>query len=312
MTSNPALELFVQILNRVSILYLGAPALAGRDVRRASSEAHRAVIRAVVAGDTDLARRRMRRHLDAEAEFLRSRRPSRQLLGPTLRDAIPPRTKRAEGIARDVFVDVVEEGWPVGQLLGSEPELIEQHDASRAVLREAVRLLEYHHIAVMRRGPGGGLFVAEPNQNAIVEAVTVYLEQRGIEPAQLSEVRMGVELASLDLAISRLDADSTDRLRAVLEAEQSAELAAFPEVGRDLHVAIADVTGNRVLALMTAVLLRLSARHREALPGAQAPEISDSIVRAHRAIVDAMVSGDRDLARFRMRRHLAAMVPWLR
>jgi len=96
------------------------------------------VIRAVVAGDTDLARRRMRRHLDAEAEFLRSRRPSRQLLGPTLRDAIPPRTKRAEGIARDVFVDVVEEGWPVGQLLGSEAELIERHDASRAVLREAL------------------------------------------------------------------------------------------------------------------------------------------------------------------------------
>ena len=51
-----------------------------------------------------------------------------------------------------------------GDLVGTEPELIEREGVSRALLREAVRLLEHHHIARMRRGPGGGLFVMAPER----------------------------------------------------------------------------------------------------------------------------------------------------
>jgi hypothetical protein len=41
-----------------------------------------------------------------------------------------------------------------------------EHLVSRSVLREAVRLLKYHAVATMRRGPGGGLVVAQPQAQA--------------------------------------------------------------------------------------------------------------------------------------------------
>ena len=44
----------------------------------------------------------------------------------------------ASVIARRIEDDVVERGWPVGEVLGSETDLLERFGVSRAVFREAV------------------------------------------------------------------------------------------------------------------------------------------------------------------------------
>jgi DNA-binding FadR family transcriptional regulator len=225
MSGNPALEVFVDILNQASNLYLAGPSEVRGAVRNESAAAHAAIVRAVVAGKPDLARHRMRRHLRAEAEFLRRRRSSHQLLGARLRGTITPvGAKRAEATARDILADVVAKGWPVGAQMGSEAELMERHGVSRAVLREAVRLLEHHRIAAMRRGPGGGLFVTEPGVDAITDAVANYQERKGIEAGQLAEMRVGVELAAIELVVDRLDEDGVARLEDALIAHQPSDI----------------------------------------------------------------------------------------
>ena len=114
----------------------------------------------MIGGDDGLARRRMRTHLEAEAAFLRRRRSARQVLDPSVAMAGPAGNKGAEQVARSIFRDIVARNLPEpGTLLGSEAELTAKYEVSRAVFREAVRILEHHQIATMRRGPGGGLFV---------------------------------------------------------------------------------------------------------------------------------------------------------
>ena len=63
----------------------------------------------------------------------------------------------------------------MGEVFGSEVALLERYRVSRAVLREAVRLLEYHAVATTRRGPGGGLVVAEPQAQASIDTIALYL-----------------------------------------------------------------------------------------------------------------------------------------
>ena len=70
-----------------------------------------------------------------------------------------PRGKLAEVLAADIADDIAASGWQVGSVFGTETALLERYRVSRAALREAVRLLEYHEVAHMRRGPGGGLVV---------------------------------------------------------------------------------------------------------------------------------------------------------
>ena len=313
-TRNPAIELFVDILNRVSALYTDL-SLLGPDEARESAAAHGRIAEAILAGDSSTARHRMRRHLGAEHAWLRRHRQSRQLLDPSGPDGVGLTgggNKRAEGVARAVFAQVARAGWPVGEQLGSEPDLMARYGVSRAVLREAVRLLEHHSIATMRRGPGGGLFVTEPRLSTVGDTVALYLERRGMGAESLAELRAGVELAALDRVLDKIDDGVRAGLRDALEAERNATDADFVEVvGHDLHTALAALTRNPVLELIVLVLLRLTRLHIVNPTGRRPRALIDELTRTHGRIVEAILAEDRELARHRMRRHLDAIRPFM-
>jgi DNA-binding FadR family transcriptional regulator len=310
-TRNPALELFVDILNRVSTLYFSDRRALTTGTVVESRHAHARIADAVAAGDAPLARRRMRKHLEAEFEFLRRRRSVRQLLPDTVLGAAAT-SKRAEGVARDILQEVVAGNAEPGHLIGSEAELMQRHGASRAVLREAVRLLEHHRIASMRRGPGGGLFVVTPDVGAVTDVVALYLARHGMQVRDLAELRTRVELVLVDLVVARLDDDGIEQLRASSEREEQASDGEFADAGHDLHGALADLAGNHVLELVALVLIRLTRMHQiERLPRASRRRIREEVRRTHAGIVEAIVARDAERARHRMRRHLDAVADHL-
>jgi DNA-binding FadR family transcriptional regulator len=313
LTRNPALELFVEILNRVPVLYFRDPAAFTATTFSESQHAHERIAMAVIAGDAGLARHRMRKHLQAEADFLRRRRSSQQLLPDTVTVGGGVSSKRAEDVARAVLQDVISEDLAPGYLLGSESELIERYGVSRAVFREAVRLLEHHHIAAMRRGPGGGMFVSAPSVDAVTDVVAVYLAHRGLKVADLADLRNRLELVLVDLAAQRIDQVGTIRLRDALEREKNASDAEFAEAGHDLHGVIAALGGNRALELVTLVLIRLTRLHQiDRLSDAVRQKVADEVPRTHEGIAKAIFDGDGELARYRLRRHLEVLAKYLR
>jgi DNA-binding FadR family transcriptional regulator len=304
---NPAVELFVEVLNRVAMLYSSGWQTFGPALHVETLRAHARIAEAVMSGDSGTARHRMRRHLEAEAEYLRNRRSTRQLM-PDSVVALgqPGNGKRAEAVARRLTQSIVAEGLRPGQLVGTEPQLIEREGVSRAVLREAVRLLEHHQIARMRRGPGGGLFVFEPSAAAVTDVTAIYLARHGMQLADLAEVRTGVEVEIAGLAAARIDAVGIARLTDALESEANAPAQA--DVVHGLHAAAAAAAGNRVLELMALVFIRLSRIYQiERLAPKARKEISAEVLRTHEGIAAAIESGDRELARHRMRRHLDAL-----
>ena len=305
---NPALELFVDVLNQVAMLYSSDWRSYGSAARTQTVEAHARIAEAVVSGDPGLTRHRMRKHLEAEGEYLRRRRSTRQILPDRVVLSESDNGKRAETVARNISQLVVEEGMEPGQLVGTEPELIDQQGVSRAVFREAVRLLEHHQIARMRRGPGGGLFVVEPSSSAVTSIAAIYLARRGMRLSELAELRTGVEVAIVDLAASRIDANGKAQLDEALEREATSTEEERAEVVHDLHAAVAAVSHNRVLELVALVLIRLSRLNQiERLAANAKEQIRAEVLHTHQGIADAVSSGDRELARHRMRRHLNAL-----
>jgi DNA-binding FadR family transcriptional regulator len=83
-------------------------------------------------------------------------------------------------VARRIEDGIVSAGWPVGRNLGSEQDLQDRYGVSRAVLREALRLVQHHQVARMRRGPGGGLFVTAPDAAPATRAMVIYLDYVGV------------------------------------------------------------------------------------------------------------------------------------
>jgi DNA-binding FadR family transcriptional regulator len=315
LTRNPALELFVDILNRVAFLYFrGGAGTLSEATLSASRAAHARIIEAVLDHDADTAARRMRRHLEAESTFLQNRKLARQVMPRSVALGGGVSNKRAEDVARAILQDVVADDIPPGTLLGSQAALIERYGASRAVFREALRLLEHHQIATMRRGPGGGLFVSAPSVRGVSGVVAVYLARRDISMVDLVELRIRVELALVDLAVARADDDQSQaELNDALEHERGLSVAEFADGGHDLHAVIAGLAGNRALELVLLVLLRLMRLHQlEEVTDEERAVAALEVSKAHGAIADAITGGDVELARRRMRRHLEAIGGYLR
>jgi DNA-binding FadR family transcriptional regulator len=312
-TKNGPLAFSVALLSRLARLYSPDPSRIGHQTFAASARAHREIIDAVVAGDVGLTRYRMRKHLEAEAEYMR-RRAHHRVLDTAILRTLDHHDKRGEVVARELLLEVVRNGWPVGSLLGSEAELMERFGVSRSVLREAVRLLEHHQIASMRRGPGGGLFVARPGVEPIVAAVALQLERNGVLPSELFELRTAVELTVVELAVKRLDETGEHALRDALERERSASrvIEEFVAIGHDLHDVLAAASGNPVLELFSMVLTRLTRLHQNVPPGGDPAAGSVEVRRTHARIVEAILDRDTELARHRMRRHLDALTSWVR
>ncbi len=276
--------------------------------QRRGHHAHARIAEALMAGDAGLAQKRMRKHRETEAELFRRRRPTRQLLPDSVVLAQSVGGKGAETVARNITQIIVTQGLRPGELVGTEPELIEREGVSRALLREAVRLLEHHQIARMRRGPGGGLFVMAPSACAVTEVVALYLARRGMRLAELAELRTGVEVAIADLAAERIDDVGALGLQEALVREEHATEEEQAELIQGLHAAVAAAAQNRVLQLVALVLIRLSRLNEiERLAPKARTQIQAEVRCTHEGIASAVEAGDRELARHRMRRHLEAL-----
>ena len=230
-----------------------------------------------------------------------------------------PRSERpvklAEELAEKIERSIVARKWPVGAVLGSEAELLARFGVSRAVLREAARILEHHQTARMRRGPGGGLVVAHPDASAVVRSAALVLDFEKATAAQLSDARLVIELAATERAAQRIDEAGIEKLRAGLAREKRELDSGVPSevVMHDLHVTIAELSGNPVLPLFVRVLTKVMEEHyvQRRPPKKDLASMVSRTHRSHEKLVDAIVRGDIGLARHRMQRDLEAILPYL-
>ena len=101
-------------------------------------------------------------------------------------------------LAYRITAQVRRQSLAVGRVIGSEPALIARYGVSRAVFREAVRMLEFFGVVEVRRGKDGGLAVARMDATGTVGSALLYLSFAGTGPARTREL------------LARIRADGTD------------------------------------------------------------------------------------------------------
>lgn len=172
-----------------------------------------------------------------------------------------PAPKRAQEIAEAIGAEIVRLGWPVGQSLGTQDELRERHGVSRAVLREAFRLVESQGSAVMRRGGSGGLIVARPAPAAAASTLVTYLDIIGVTSEEVLEARLVLEAEMVAQATERLTAERAQSLRRLVDQLQAAKDRQAPST--ELRNVLAQTTQNTVLELFIQTLTQLAGVRRK-------------------------------------------------
>jgi DNA-binding FadR family transcriptional regulator len=222
---------------------------------------------------------------------------------PRAAPGFPARTKLAERVAAEIETRIIRNRWPTGHVIGSEVDLLEAYGVSRAILREAIRILEHQSIAAMRKGPGGGLVVGEPSAAVVSRAIAVYFRHQGVDPAQLLEVRAAIESTVLQLVHAKMTPAMIAQLRRHLDADEG------PTAHHSLHhfhLMLAAMTGNPGIELFVQCLVMLT----DVQTAEATHQTSNSAAKLHSAhvrIADALIAGDLNRAMRAMSAHIHAL-----
>ena len=193
-----------------------------------------------------------------------------------------------------------------GHKLPPEREMAEHFQTSRVALREALRALEKEGLITIKRGAGGGAFVADFDNalHALADSLNTVVKLGSAKSANLTEIRSILEPEITRLATLRATAEDINAIEAVVIAQEreleGGELSR--KLDMDFHRCVAEAAHNPV---MNIVVNAVNQSIRDSiLRSKRTVEMRKRVVTYHRNIFEAVRNGNADLARQVMSAHV--------
>jgi GntR family transcriptional regulator, transcriptional repressor for pyruvate dehydrogenase complex len=193
-----------------------------------------------------------------------------------------------------------------GHKLLPEREMAEKFQTSRVALREALRALEKEGMITIKRGSGGGAFVADFDNalRALLDSLSTVVKLGQAKSAHLTETRAILEPEITRLATLRATPENIQAIEAVVVAQekelQSGELSR--KLDMEFHRRVAQAANNPVLNI---VVNAVNESIRDAIfRSKRSVEMRGRVVQYHRNILEALKSGDAARARAVMAEHV--------
>ncbi len=228
--------------------------------------------------------------------------------------ALSPQTQTQTARAWQLVLERVETDLLDGRLqpgdrLPPERELATTLGVGRSSVREALRVLEV--MGLIRTGTGSGptsgaIIIATP-QGGMSALLRLQVAAQGFPLDDVVRTRLVLESAVMD-ALAADGRRDTAAAHAVLAAMEAADLTPgeFLALDAQLHLALAEASGNVVIAAMMAGLrTAIESYVQEGAEGIADWDAAAARLRAeHRAILDAVDSGDAERARTLVHDHI--------
>jgi len=213
--SDPCLAIFDQALHRITMDFGLHERLPGELWSEYSARGYRALeqlVGAVLQGDESAGRRAVDSLLSRMDDYVTRAEGAEDGLWTTRSyitgaylsagRLLPGAEKSGLRLAYRITAEVRRRSLPVGCSIGPETELVSRYGVSRAVFREAVRMLEFFGVVEVRRGKDGGLVVAEMDPEGAVGSALLYLDYAGIDPGPARELLGLLRRAQLERGAS--------------------------------------------------------------------------------------------------------------
>jgi DNA-binding FadR family transcriptional regulator len=220
--------------------------------------------------------------------------------------AAPTYRNKSAQIADALMSRIINSGLKPGDLLGTEAELVAEHEVSRPTLRESLRMLEAQGVVRLRPGPGGGVAVGQPTVDTLAHALSVFLYLQGVPFGTVLKAREVIEPA---LAF---EAATNGTENEFLELEQSIERMRetdgqedFIQENRAFHQIIARASRNKVLESFWEAISLLAHGEQHAVTYTFGNRMH--VVKAHEDILTACRERNPESASARMAAHVGEL-----
>jgi GntR family transcriptional regulator, transcriptional repressor for pyruvate dehydrogenase complex len=217
----------------------------------------------------------------------------------------PKMADRVAAVLRKMFI---RGEIPLGAMLPPESELMERFGVSRPTLREAFRVLESESLIQVQRGVRGGARVTSPTRETLARYAGLILEYEGVTLRDVFDARATLETPMVIELAKKRDPKVIAELEEIVERE--AANATGDEaiaVRTDFHAAIARLSGNNTLQIVSAMLHHIIDKANRSLQpnkGDRAESAGRRSAKTHRMLVEHIKAGDVDKAADLWSRHL--------
>ena len=219
------------------------------------------------------------------------------------------RPGRVEDIMRRLETALLDGTLASGTRLPSERQLAEQHQVSRATLREALQRLAAR--GLVRIKPGAGVFVTNALRSGMPSPWTQLLADHPALRSDILEFRRVLEGATAYFAAQRATDLDRERISSLLSDLQTyrkkGESLKEAHADAQLHEAIALASHNVMfLHLHNSVLSMLREHISVNRAGLQELDagVSEQLLQQHQVVCDAICSGQPEEARTAMHTHI--------
>jgi GntR family transcriptional regulator, transcriptional repressor for pyruvate dehydrogenase complex len=212
-----------------------------------------------------------------------------------------------EEVAQQIREAILSQRLLPSDRLPSSRNLAEQFGVSRALIIEALRVLEHSGLVVTRTGARGGTFVRKPTADQVIREVGILIRSGGVGLAALSEIRELLEGQNAVWAAKRATAEQLDALREVAEEMRSLATTNARRAGDvedldvRLHTILAEAAHNELSA---AIVMGIVPALRDMI-GLLPPHIESDAAEQYEAIYRAIARRDARAARAAMVHHVA-------
>lgn len=201
-----------------------------------------------------------------------------------------------------------------GDRLPGERQLAESLGVSRASVREALRVLEAMGVLVSTtgRGPDAGAVLTGRPADALADVLRLHVGLAHFSLRDIVETRRVIETWAAQAATWQAKPEHLARLREALGRMSGPDLTPdrFNEADADFHLALAEASGNTVVATLMHGLRDAIGRHAvEAVERLGWPESARVLREDHRRILAAIESGRPDAAADAIQDHLRRSYP---
>jgi len=221
-------------------------------------------------------------------------------------------TRAFEEVAEQIKGVILGKQLIPGDRLPAERSLAQQFQVGRLTIREALRTLETKGFIEIKKGSGGGAFVATHDLGAVTSIIKDNFLLEGLTSDQIHEARITLECAAATSAARH--ATEEDLKRISLCIEESEEIMADPERGREIvmkmiqfHILIAEASHNLPFIMFIRALLEW-ARNRPILTAWIPSEQDKQYARkSFRRIFQAISERNPEAARRFVKEHVEKM-----
>jgi GntR family transcriptional regulator, transcriptional repressor for pyruvate dehydrogenase complex len=192
-----------------------------------------------------------------------------------------------------------------GDRLPAERDLCERFGVSRVTVREALRMLESSGLVEIRVGARGGAFVTVPTTEHVGDGLTDMLTLSVLTAADVTEVRLLLEVGIIPLVIDRATEEDLTALEQICQRSRDAIKAGeySLDLSAEFHARVAQSTHNPALVMLVEsfrgpILMSLQEARDTA------PEMGVLGTDEHEAFTEAVRRRDTKAATRIMREHL--------